>query len=204
MDSPTPGPWRPEVIPGERIFLSLVLREDVPLYARWFSDLEMTAYTGALGTSFLPEHEQEWFDNLVKQHTDRTFSIVVRESQRMIGNVGLMSVNHQHGTAELGIAIGDKSAWGRGYGSEAVRLMADYGFTFLGLHTIYLWHASFNERGHRAYLKAGFKVAGRLRGVILFDSRRYDRIFMDITREEFGPSRLRGLIGQIQDTPEAP
>ena len=204
MDSPTTAPWRPEVIPGERIFLSQVSREDVPLYARWFSDLEMTAYTGALGTSFLPEHEQEWFDNLVKRHTDRTFSIVVREGQRMIGNVGLMSVNHQHGTAELGIAIGDKSAWGRGYGSEAVRLIADYGFTFLGLHTIYLWHASFNERGHHAYLKAGFKVAGRLRGVILFDGRRYDRIVMDITREEFGPSRLRGLIGQIQDTPEAP
>ena len=76
------------------------------------------------------------------------------------------------GMTELGIAIGDKSAWGQGYGSEAVRLMCDYGFTFLGLHTIYLWHVAFNERGHQAYLKAGFKEAGRLRGADVFAGQR--------------------------------
>ncbi len=197
MDGSTPAPFRPEVIPGERIFLSQVLREDVPLYARWFSDLELTAYTGAVGTSYTPEQEQEWYENVVKHRTDKAFTIIVREGQRLIGNVQLMRVNQQHGTAELGIAIGDKSAWGQGYGTEAVRLTTDFGFTFLGLHTIYLWHAAFNQRGHRAYLKAGFKIAGRLRGAIAFDGQRYDQILMDITRPEFGPSRLSGLIGQL-------
>jgi len=110
-----------------------------------------------------------------------------------------MDVNHRRKLAQLGIAIGDKTAWGKGYGSEAVRLICDYGFTFLELHTIYLWHFGFNERGHRAYLKAGFKVAGRLRGGDVFDGKRYDDILMDITREDFGPSRLRGLIGQLND-----
>jgi RimJ/RimL family protein N-acetyltransferase len=176
-----------------------VRREDLPLYARWFSDLELTTYLGVVGMSFMPEHEQEWYDNLVKDRTNKTFAIVVREGQRLIGNVSLMDVNHRRRVAQLGIAIGDKTAWGKGYGSEAVRLICDYGFTFLELHTIYLWHFGFNERGHRAYLKAGFKVAGRLRSGDVFDGKRYDDILMDITREDFGPSQLRGLIGQLND-----
>jgi RimJ/RimL family protein N-acetyltransferase len=200
VDTPTPEqPWRAEVVPGERIFLSQVLRDDLPLYARWFSDLELTAYLGSAGMSFMPEHEQEWYENLVKDRTNKTFAIVVREGRRPIGSVSLMHVDHRHGRAELGIAIGDKSAWGQGYGSEAARLMADYGITFLGLHTIYLWYLSFNERGHRAYLRAGFKEAGRLRGAYVLDGRRYDHVLMDITREDLGPSRLRGMIGLIHD-----
>ena len=189
--------WRPEVVPGERIFLSQVRRDDLPLFARWFSDLELTAYLGAQGTSFMPEHEQEWYERLVKETTDKTFAIVVREGQRLVGSCSLMHVSHQRGTAELGIAIGDKGAWGQGYGTTAVRLLCDYGFTFLGLHTIFLWHAAFNERGHRAYLKAGFKVAGRLRGTRVLAGQRYDDILMDITRDDFGPSALSGLISQL-------
>jgi RimJ/RimL family protein N-acetyltransferase len=200
VETATPEqPWRPEVVPGERIFLSQVRREDLPLFSRWFSDLELTSYLGAMGMSFMPEHEQEWYDGVVRDRTNKTLAIIVREGQRLIGSVGLMHVDHRHGRAELGIAIGDKSAWGQGYGSEAVRLMADYGLTFLGLHTIYLWHISLNERGHRAYLKAGFKVAGRLREAAVLDGQRYDHILMDITREDLGPSRLRGLIGQLRD-----
>ncbi|HMO57002.1 MAG TPA: GNAT family protein [Roseiflexaceae bacterium] len=189
--------FRPEVIPGERIFLSHVLRSDIGLLTRWFADLELTTYLGGGGMSFTREHEEQWFDGLAKDRSLRTFGIVVREPQQLIGTVSLMSIDHARGNAELGIAIGDKAAWGQGYGSEAVRLMADYGLTFLNLQLIYLWHVAYNERGHRAYLKAGFKPAGRLRGAEVFDGRRYDRILMDITREDLGPSQLRGLVRQI-------
>jgi len=198
--SEIPAPvWRPEVVPGERIFLSQVCRADLPLFTRWFSDLELTAYLGATGMSFMPEHEQEWYDSVVKDRDKKTFAIVVREGQRVIGSISLMSIDNRRGVTELGIAIGDKSAWGQGYGSEAVRLICDYGFTFLGLHTIYLWHVAFNERGHHAYLKAGFTQAGRIRSADVFNGQRYDRILMDITREDFGPSRLNTMIGQLHD-----
>jgi RimJ/RimL family protein N-acetyltransferase len=189
----------PIVVPGERIFLSTVQRSDLPLYTRWFADLELSAYLGAMGTAFMAEHEEDWYNSVVHATNSRTFAIIVREGFQPIGSVSLSHINARPQTAELGIAIGEKSAWGQGYGSEAVRLMLDYGFTFLNLHTIYLWHVSFNERGHRAYLKAGFKLAGRLRGVRMFNGKRYDDLLMDVTRDEFGPSRLTGLIGQLQE-----
>lgn len=189
-------PVRVEVVAGEQVYLSHPLREDVPLFARWFADVELTAYLGQPGKSYSLEQEQRWFDSLRDQDAP-FFAIVARESGRLIGSVGFKDPDHRHGIAELGIAIGDKGAWGQGYGSEAVRLMADYGLTFLGLHTVYLWFAEFNERGHRAYLKAGFKEAGRIRGAYLLDGRRYDRVLMDCTREDLGPSRLIGMLGQI-------
>lgn len=188
---------RPEVVPGERVYLSQVLQEDVPLIARWKSDLEMTAYMSGLGDSFTLEQVQAWHERTSHDPLARSFAIVVREGERLIGDCWLTNIEHQHGIAELGIAIGDKGAWGRGYGTETVRLLVDYGFTFLGLSTIYLWHHSFNIRGHRAYLKAGFKEAGRLRAATVFDRQRFDRVLMDVTRTEFGPSELRRIVRQI-------
>jgi RimJ/RimL family protein N-acetyltransferase len=189
-------PTRIEVVPGERIYLSHPLREDVPLFARWFADVELTTYLGQPGKSYSLEQEQQWFESL-KDHKAPFFAIVAREGDRLIGSVSFKDPDYRHGTAELGIAIGDKAAWGQGYGSEAVRLLTDFGLTFLGLHTVYLWFVAFNERGHRAYLKAGFKEAGRIRDGYLLDGRRYDRVLMDCTREDLGPSRLIGLVGQL-------
>ena len=188
---------RPEIVPADRIFLSHVRRSDLPLYAQWFADLELTAYLGAVGVAFMPEHEEQWYNSVVESKSVTTFAIIVRKDQRVIGSVSLMKINERHGTAELGIAIGDKTAWNRGYGSEAVRLMTDYGLTFCGLHTIHLWHVAFNERGHRAYLKAGFKEAGRIREAYLFDGQRFDSVLMDCTRADLGPSKLRGILGQL-------
>ena len=189
--------FRPEIVPGERIFLSHPTRADLPTFARWFADLELTLYLGRAGHSYTYEDEVSWYESRTKDSSMRSFAIVVRETNQIIGNMTLMHIDSVNGRAELGIAIGEKSAWGKGYGTEAVRLMCEYGFTFLNLHTIYLWHVAYNERGHRAYLRAGFKEAGRLRGARLFNGQRYDDILMDITREEFGPTSLGRLIGQL-------
>ena len=189
-------PARSEIVPGERIYLSHPLREDVPLFAHWFADLELTTYLGQPGKSYSLEQEQKWFESLAGR-SDQLFAIVVRDGQRVIGSLGFKELDQRNGSAELGISIGDKAAWGQGYGSEAVRLLADYGLTFLGLHTIHLWFVAFNERGHRAYLKAGFREAGRIREAYLLDGKRYDKVLMDCTREDLGPSRLIGLVGQL-------
>src|SRR5512145_2416158 len=104
MDSPAPEPaWRPEIVPGDRIFLSHVSPEDVPLFARWFSDLELTTYLGQAGTSYTFEQEQDWYERTVRDAANRTFAIVVREGQQLIGTVSLMNIRARRRIAELGI-----------------------------------------------------------------------------------------------------
>jgi RimJ/RimL family protein N-acetyltransferase len=188
---------RPEIVPGDRIYLTHLRREDVPLMAAWFADLELNAYLGRVGGSITLEQEQQWFDSLAGDASNVTFGIVVPESGRLIGSVSLMHINHQHGRAELGIALGDKVAWNQGYGTEAVRLMAEYGCFFLSLHAIMLSFVEFNERGQQAYLRAGFKLAGRWRQAYRIGDERYDSVWMDITRDDLDLSRMRRLVGLL-------
>ena len=185
---------RPEIVPGTRIFLTTLLKDDVPTMTVWFNDLETTAYLGSIGTVYRIEQEHEWYDNLAKQADQVVFGIVVRETQRLIGTVSLKHINQAHGTAELGINIGDKTAWGCGYGSEAVRLMAEYGCFFKNLSSICLWFVAFNQRGHRAYRKAGFREAGRWRKSYCLGGRHYDRVLMDVTRDDLDLARMAALV----------
>lgn len=190
---------RPEIVPGERIYFTALRQADVPIMAAWFSDLETTAYLGQIGNFVRLEQEQAFYDNLGKNDDTITFGIMVRETQQFIGTVSLMHINHLHGTAVLGITIGDRTAWGQGYGTEAVRLMAEYGCFFKNLYSIQLSFVAFNERGHRAYLKAGFKEAGRWRKAYSLGGARYDSVWMDITRDELDLARMRAVIGLLSE-----
>ncbi len=195
---PDPEARRPEVVPGDRIFLSVLQRSDIPFFVRWFSDLELMVYLGQPGMAYTAEQEEEWYERIVRDRDSKTFAIVVRDDQRLIGTVTLSDIDHRRQRAALGIAIGDKDAWGKGYGSEAVRLMCAYGFTFLNLYAIYLWVLGCNRRAYQAYLKSGFREAGRLRGGIVVNAQRYDDILMEITRDESGLPNLTHLVRQIE------
>ncbi|GAC1357146.1 MAG: GNAT family protein [Herpetosiphon sp.] len=185
------------IVPGDRVDLCSIQREDVPLMTTWFSDLETTAYSGQPGAFYRLEDEQRWFDGLATRTDDVTLGIQVRTTGTLIGTVGLKQINHRRGTAELGITIGDKQSWNLGYGSEAVRLMAEYGCFFHNLVSICLWHVAFNERGHRAYIKAGFREAGRWRDSYTLGNERFDLILMDITPVELDLGRMRSLVSLL-------
>lgn len=189
------GAFRPEIVAGDRVYLSHFERADAPLMARWLSDLEVTTHLGAIGQVFGIEDEEEWIERVRRDRYNPTFSIIVREGARIIGSTGLKDVDAKRGTAELGICIGEKEEWGKGYGAEAARLIVDFGFTLLNLEAIFLKHWDFNGRAHRSYLRAGFKDAGRLRSRLEIGGKRYDELYMDITREDFGESRLMPRLG---------
>ncbi|HZQ35151.1 MAG TPA: GNAT family protein, partial [Dehalococcoidia bacterium] len=97
-------------------------------------------------------------------------------------------------TAEFVIFIGQRDEWGKGYGTETTRLLLDYGFTALGLHNVMLKAFSYNERGIRAYLRAGFKEIGRRREAHWFAGKPYDVVYMDCLAGEFQSPVLRRLL----------
>ncbi len=109
----------------------------------------------------------------------------------LVGHIGLWGATPKDLCATLGIALGSEYT-GRGYGSDAMRVIVDYAFRELGLHRLQLSVAPFNQAGIRAYEKAGFVEEGRHRESVLHDGRWYDDVLMSILDHEWAARRSSG------------
>lgn len=194
----TTFPPRTAVVSGTKVYLSNFTRDDVPALTRWFSNLEITAYVGMQGRSFLQEQEQHWYDDYVKPPTTQQhFAVIEATTHQAIGVVSLMDIRQMHQRAELGIVIGEPACWSNGYGREAIDLICQYGYAFLNLHTIYLWYMSYNERARRSYEAVGFVETGRIPQARLFNGARYDDVVMTRHVGERVFPALAGKYGQL-------
>jgi RimJ/RimL family protein N-acetyltransferase len=188
-------------ITGEKVALGPRRRDLLPLYQKWINDFEVTVTLGAGLRPLTMEEEDAWYQGAIRVERDAGFTIYERATLRPIGNTALHAIDHLHGTAEFGILIGEKDCWGKGYGTESAALMLDYGFTGLSLHNIMLRTVSFNERGVRAYRRAGFREIGRRREAVRIGGRRYDLIFMDCLASDFQSPVLHRLLPTYPQPP---
>ena len=106
---------------GERIYLSPRNVEDVEIFTEWMNDFYVTDYTGRSYRAVTLQAEKEYLESADKN--ENTFAIIDIETDKMIGTVGLHEVDHINRTATLGIFIGNKDYWSKGYGTEAIRLI---------------------------------------------------------------------------------
>ena len=113
------------------------------------------------------------------------FGIVVRETDRLIGSTGLSQIDLRNQNASFGMMIGEKSAWGKGYGTEATRLVVRYAFEELHLNRVQLHVYAYNLRGIRVYEKVGFRREGVLRQAHVYDNRFWDTVVMAMLCEEW-------------------
>jgi len=130
---------------------------------------------------------QSWFEKDIQEMNERSFQFLIRtlQDERLIGFIGLWDVEWSHGDAEVGIGIGDSESWGKGYGTDAMRVILRYGFSELNLQRITLGVFDYNARAIRSYEKAGFTHEGRVRKAIFRDGSRADIVYMGILREEW-------------------
>ena len=119
------------------------------------------------------------------------FLIRTLEDDRLIGDIGLDSVRNGHGDTFVGIGIGEREYWGKGYGTDAMRILLRYAFTELNLERVSLDVFEYNPRAVRSYEKAGFKHEGRARGWLHRAGRRWDLIYMGILREEWEAQQMK-------------
>lgn len=125
----------------------------------------------------------EWMEH--EQHNSFGFMIRTLADNRLIGFVGLGGINWNNGDGWVGIGIGETEYWGKGYGTDAMRLTLRFAFTELNLHRVSLNTFECNPRAIRSYDKAGFVVEGRERQVLNREGRRWDVIYMGILRQEW-------------------
>ena len=188
-------------IVGEKVAMGPLRKDLLPIYQAWSNDFEVTRFLDNIRPMSF-EAEEEWYTRASKKETESTFTIYEKEQLQPIGTAGLSGIDHANRNAEFFIMIGDKESWGKGYGTEVTRLMLDYGFTCLGLHNINLWANAANERGIRAYQRAGFRMAGRLREWVRLRGRAFDLILMDCLATEFEGGALNHLLPESFEAKE--
>jgi len=180
---------------GEKVALGPLRRDLLPLYWRWINDFEINRMLRMPGVGPATwEAEEAWYNSVATSEHDVTFTIYERSSMRPVGNRGLHHIDLLDRTAEFGIVIGETECWGKGYGTEATTLTLDYGFSYLGLHNVMLRVYSLNERGLRAYARAGFKVIGRRREARRLAGKAYDVVYMDCLATEFESPVLKRVL----------
>lgn len=194
----TPGGEPLVTIVGELVALGPWHRGLLPLLWKWENDVALAPLTGDPMLPLTPEAIEADYERYAKAEprarTSARFVVYERATLRPIGSVGIRDIDHLHRTAELGIVLGEPDCWGKGYGTEATRLVLDYAFTALGLHNVVLRVYAYNERAIRAYRKAGFKEIGRRREAHRIGNRVVDEVWMDCLATELGGSRLRELM----------
>ncbi len=175
------------VIYGERIRLRAVEREDVKKFCVWVNDPEVTRHL----TLYLPMStvdEEHWFDSLGKRDpNEKPLVIEIHDGDgwKMIGNCGVFGIDPISRLGELGIMIGEKDEWNKGYGTETMSLLLRHCFETLNLNRVYLHVYAENLRGKRAYEKAGFVEEGRLREAVYKRGKYDDVIVMSVLRSEW-------------------
>jgi RimJ/RimL family protein N-acetyltransferase len=172
-------------VSGDRIYLSPLNLEDLPLYTSWLNDPVVMDNIGGNHYNNNLISCKDWFEDKLKQDKSVLFAIVRHDGDEPIGYFEFMEIEHVHRTAIFCMFIGDEANRNCGYGTEALRLAVGYGFDVLNLNNIELKVYSFNERAYSSYVKAGFKEYGRRRQAYYLNGEYYDMICMDILRGEY-------------------
>jgi len=179
-------PERRPIIRGEQVYLRPTERSDVPAFVRWFNDADVLRNL-AMSAPMSEASEIGWFDRMleVQGKTAYHFVICLLTDDRPIGTIGLEGVNLQDGVAEFGIAIGEKSEWGKGHGTDALRAICDFGFGELRLERIGLMVYAGNDRAQRSYEKAGFTHEATMRRAHFARGQHHDVHVMSLLRDEW-------------------
>jgi RimJ/RimL family protein N-acetyltransferase len=171
---------------AERLRLRPVDRPDLPLFVNWINDPEVRT-TLAYYLPISQTAEEKWFEKAlqgVAEEQPFVIEITVENAWQPIGGCGFHFLDWHNRSAAIGLFIGNKSQWDKGYGTETVRLLIAHAFQTLNLNRIWLKVFESNARGIRAYEKAGFVREGIERAGV-YRKGRYENVhLMSILKAE--------------------
>jgi RimJ/RimL family protein N-acetyltransferase len=174
------------VFTGKLVRLAVVQRDDAARYAEWFSDPDFLRFMAPQGIRPASvEDEIDWYENMRKDKNSYLFGIRTLTDDTLIGNCGLHRLDWRNRSAIFGIGIGDQAYWGKGYGTDATRVLMGYAFDELNLNRVELEVFDFNTRAQRAYEKVGFVHEGTRRQALFREGAYHDCHVMGLLRDDW-------------------
>lgn len=169
---------------GKRVYLRALEKKDLIYIRKWSNDPEIRKLIGEVA-SMSQADADKFLERVYSDNTREWFVIVVKEDDRVIGEAGLLRMFPAWRTTDISIIIGEKDAWGKGYGTEAILLLLDYAFRYLNFHRVAIGVVGFNKSAIRFWEKVGFKKEGIQRDGYYYNHKYYDFVMMSILEDEF-------------------
>ena len=173
-----------ETLTGRRVYLRPFSRDDLQYIQKWSNDAELRKLTGEVAPMSQAETEK-WYKELLDDKDRMWFVIVLKSGNRVIGEAGLLRMFRPWRSTDMTIIIGEKDAWGKGYGTDVGHLLLDYAFIRLGFHRVSIGVVGFNKRALRFWESLGFKKEGVERDEYYYDNEYSDGVMMSILEDEF-------------------
>lgn len=179
-----------DILKGELVRLCAVDHEELgKAYALWNRDSELKRLMDLSAARLnSAKAEFDFFKKMVEEAKPENnfFTIRALGDNRLLGDIGLDVINNW-GSREafVGLEIGNRNDWGKGYGTDAMKIMLRFAFTEINLRRVTLNVFEYNPRGIRSYEKVGFQHEGRTRGALLKDGQRWDMLYMGILRDDW-------------------
>ena len=171
---------------GDLVYLKKLDKEYLEQYWENLSNssIESTIFTGTQQV-FSKSDIEEYLEDISKDRSRFDFLIFLKESNKLVGEVVINDIDRNNRGASTRVSINRKEDFNKGYGTEAMILLLNYGFSMLNLHRIELEVFPFNERAIHVYEKIGFVREGIRRDGCFFNNKYYNMITMSILEEEF-------------------
>jgi RimJ/RimL family protein N-acetyltransferase len=165
------------------VYLAPILDEDCPTLFGWINDRESVLHNAPFRPVHYANH-MDWFNDVRRRPDVVIFAIRRVQDEVLLGSCQLHSISLVHRSAELQIRIGEKEERGKGYGTEAVRLLLAHAHRDLNLHRVQLHVLADNTPALHVYKNLGFRTEGLLRDAAFVDGRRVDVVIMSILSHE--------------------
>jgi RimJ/RimL family protein N-acetyltransferase len=171
------------MIRGNKTCLRALEQDDLPHFVRWINDPE-TRHFMAMRFPLSMTEEETWWESFHSRQNDYIFAIEADDGI-YVGNIGLHGIERENRRAQLGIIIGEKAYWGKGYGTDAIQAMLGWSFEYQNLNRVALTVYAYNERAIACYSKCGFRQEGAMRQARYVDGQYHDELMMGILRDEW-------------------
>ena len=171
---------------GERVRLTALYPSDAQTISRWYEDGEFSRLFDA--NPAYPKSENavhKWLESNERDRDSYALAIRMLYSDDLVGYVQIDGIQWSHGCGWLAIGIGNLSHRGKGYGTEAMRLLFRFAFHELNLHRLQLTVFSYNEAAIHFYENLGFRREGAFREYLQRDGTRYDMILYGLLAREW-------------------
>lgn len=152
-------------------------------YAAWMRDQDVLKYLTGRSAPYTLEELQDFVAQVNASDGDHLFGIFLKTDHRHIGNIKVSHADPVHKHAEIGLVIGLKEMWGKGYGSEAIGLVTKYAFEKLGLNKLMAGMVATNVGSYKAFLKAGYRKVGELKRHNFVNGQYVDALLMECFRK---------------------